>query len=163
MGYKMVCGGFYKWGYPHSWMVEVNIPSKWMMPGGSPLGGNPHVICSSGSSGILLVKAIRICPNFHGFFLAPSKKPCKIGGGGSWCFSVFEYFTFTIQILGSQSWPMPILFTARLGMDTEYLEEEQLETSPDWDENDVDRWWKIQQCHCPNIMIPCFFDLEQTY
>ena len=33
--------------YPHSWMVYVmeNPNPKWMMTGGTPVYGNPHIIC----------------------------------------------------------------------------------------------------------------------
>ena len=37
--------GFHKWGTPHSWMVKKieNPIYKWMMTGGSPILGNPHI------------------------------------------------------------------------------------------------------------------------
>jgi hypothetical protein len=38
-------GGFHTWGYPNSWMVFVreNPIYKWMMTGGTPILGNPHI------------------------------------------------------------------------------------------------------------------------
>ena len=36
---------FYKWGYPHSWMVDFmeNTIYRWMMIGGTPISGNLNI------------------------------------------------------------------------------------------------------------------------
>ena len=37
-------GGFHKWGYPTNWTVyKGNSILKWMMTGGIPILGNPHM------------------------------------------------------------------------------------------------------------------------